>query len=147
MKNSSYFLVDSKVLPSVFESVILAKELLADGRAQNASQAAKMAGISRSAFYKYKDYVFKYSDTDQKTLTLFARLLDKAGMLSSLTTVLYEYGANILTVNQGIPLDGAADVSVTIKIDDLTVSVEEMLESLKDIDGVISIKSMNGGQK
>lgn len=147
MKNSSYFLVDSKVLPSVFESVILAKELLADGRAQNASQAAKMAGISRSAFYKYKDYVFKYSDADQKTLTLFARLSDKAGMLSSLTTALYEYGANILTVNQGIPVDGAADVSVTIKTDDLTVSVDEMLRSLKDIDGLISIKSMNGGQK
>lgn len=147
MKNSNYFLVDSRVLPSVFENVVLAKELLADGRAQNASQAAKMAGISRSAFYKYKDFVFKYSDTDQKTLTLFARLSDKAGMLSSLTTALYEYGANILTVNQGIPLDGAADVSITIKTDDITVSVEEILGSLKNIDGVISIKSMNGGQK
>jgi chorismate mutase len=147
MKNSSYFLVDSKVLPSVFESVVLAKELLADGRAQNASQAAKMAGISRSAFYKYKDFVFKYSDTDQKTLTIFARLSDKAGMLSSLTTKLYEYGANILTVNQGIPVDGAADVSITIKTDDITVSVDEILQSLKGIDGVISIKSMNGGQK
>ena len=113
MKNSNYYLVDSRVLPNVFENVVLAKELLADGRAQNASQAAKMAGISRSAFYKYKDFVFKYSDTAQRTLTLFARLSDKAGMLSSLTTALYEYGANILTVNQGIPIDGAADVSIT----------------------------------
>ena len=147
MNKSSYFLVDSSVLPSVFESVILAKELLADGRAQNASQAAKMAGISRSAFYKYKDYVFKYSDTDQKTLTLIAKLSDKAGMLSLLTTALYEFGANILTVNQGIPLDGAADVSVTIKTENLNTSVEEMLASLKKIDGIISIKGMNGGQK
>ncbi len=147
MNKSSYFLVDSSVLPSVFESVILAKELLADGRAQNASQAAKMAGISRSAFYKYKDYVFKYSDTDQKTLTLIAKLSDKAGMLSLLTTALYEFGANILTVNQGIPLDGAADVSVTIKTENLNTSVEEMLVSLKKIDGIISIKGMNGGQK
>ena len=147
MKNSTYFLVDSKVLPSVFEGVILAKELLADGRAQNTSQAVKMAGISRSAFYKYKDYVFKYSDNEQKNLTLVAKLSDKAGTLSSLTTALYEYGANISTVNQGIPVDGAADVTVTIKTDDLSVSVEEMLTALKSIDGVISIKSMNGGQK
>lgn len=147
MKNSSYFLVNSKVLPNVFEGVISAKEMLADGRAQNASQAAKMAGISRSAFYKYKDYVFKYSDTDQKTLTLLAKLSDKAGMLSSLTTVLYEYGANILTVNQGIPIDGAADVFVTIKTDNITVPVEEMLKAIKGIDGIVSIKSMNGGQK
>ena len=147
MKNSTYFLVDSKVLPSVFEGVILAKELLADGRAQNASQAIKMAGISRSAFYKYKDYVFKYSDNEQKTLTLMAKLSDKAGTLSSLTTALYEYGANILTVNQGIPIDGAADVSVTVKTNELTVTIDEMLSAIKKIDGVISIKTMNGGQK
>lgn len=147
MKNSTYFLVDSKVLPSVFEGVILAKELLADGRAQNASQAVKMAGISRSAFYKYKDYVFKYSDTEQKTITLLAKLSDKAGTLSSLTTALYEYGANILTVNQGIPIDGAADVTVTVKTNDISVSIEEMLIALKNIEGVVSIKSMNGGQK
>ncbi|MBE6780295.1 MAG: ACT domain-containing protein [Ruminococcaceae bacterium] len=147
MNNSSYFLVDSKVLPSVFEGVILAKELLANGRAQNASQAAKMAGISRSAFYKYKDYVFKYSESNQKTLTLLAKLSDKAGMLSSLTTALYEYGANILTVNQAIPVDGAAAVTVTIKTDKITVSVDEMLKSIRGIEGVISIKSMNGGQK
>ncbi len=147
MKNSSYFLVDSKVLPSVFESVVLAKELLADGRAQNASQAAKMAGISRSAFYKYKDYVFKYSDTDQKTITLSARLSDKAGTLSSLTTALYEYGANILTVNQAIPVNGTADVTVTVKTDNITCSVEDMLNSIKSISGVISIKNVNGGQK
>ena len=125
MKNSTYFLVDSKVLPSVFEGVVLAKELLADGRALNASQAVKMAGISRSAFYKYKDYVFKYSSNDQKTITLLAKLSDKAGTLSSLTTALYEYGANILTVNQAIPVDG----------------------TIKGINGVISIKNINGGQK
>lgn len=144
MKNSNYLLVDSQVLPSVFESVVFAKELLANGQAQNATQAAKMAGISRSAFYKYKDFVFKYSGTDQNTLTIFAKLSDKAGVLSSLTTALYEFGANILTVNQAIPVDAAADVSITIKTNDIHVSIEEMMLSLNKIGGVISIKSMNG---
>lgn len=147
MENPIYFLVDSKVLPSVFEGIVLAKELLADGRAQNASQAAKMAGISRSAFYKYKDYVFKYSDNDQKTITLSARLSDKAGTLSSLTTALYEYGVNILTVNQSIPINGTADVTLTAKTDNIICSVEEMLNSIKGIKGVISVKNVNGGKK
>ena len=146
MENLNYFLVNSKVLPSVFEGVVLAKELLADGRAQNASQAAKMAGISRSAFYKYKDYVFKYSDNDQKTITLSARLSDKAGTLSSLTTALYEYGVNILTVNQAIPINGTADVTLTVKTDNIICSVEDMLNSIKGINGVISIKNVNGGK-
>ena len=65
-------------------------------------------------------------------------------MLSSLTTALYEFGANILTVNQAIPVDAAADVSITIKTDDINVSIEEMMQSLSKISGVISIKSMNG---
>ena len=140
MEKSSMLLVDSKVLPSVFEGVVLAKELLADGRAQNASQAAKMAGISRSAFYKYKDYVFKYSDNTLNTVTLFAKLSDKAGMLSLITTALYELGANILTVNQGIPVNNTADVSITVKTDDIKIPISEVLDTLKGIDGVISVK-------
>ena len=140
MEKSSMLLVDSKVLPSVFEGVVLAKELLADGRAQNASQAAKMAGISRSAFYKYKVYVFKYSDNTLNTVTLFAKLSDKAGMLSLLTTALYELGANILTVNQGIPVNNTADVSITVKTDDIKIPISEVLDTLKGIDGVISVK-------
>lgn len=140
MEKSSMLLVDSKVLPGVFEGVVLAKELLADGRAQNASQAAKMAGISRSAFYKYKDYVFKYSDNTLNTVTLFAKLSDKAGMLSLLTTALYELGANILTVNQGIPVNNTADVSITVKTDNIKIPILEVLNTLKGIDGVISVK-------
>ncbi len=140
MNNSTLLLVDSKILPNVFKGVILAKELLNSGRAQNASQAAKMAGISRSAFYKYKDYVFKYSDNANNTVTLFARIADKAGMLSVLTTSLYKYSANILTVNQSVPQNGVADVSITVKTNDLTLPVSEMLSHIKSMDGVISIK-------
>ena len=78
---------------------------------------------------------------------MFLNIPNKAGTLSSLTTALYEYGANILTVNQAIPIDGAADVTITIKTDKITVSVDEMLNSLKGIEGIVSIKRMNGGQK
>ena len=70
MKEDRYLLINSAVLPPVFESVILAKELLASGKATSAAAAAKAAGISRSAFYKYKDYVFKYSGFNGDTLSL-----------------------------------------------------------------------------
>lgn len=146
MDFKGYFLVDSKVLPPVFASVVYAKELLATGEARNASQAAKMAGISRSAFYKYKDFVFKYSDSTAGTVNLIAGLSDKAGVFSALTAVLYQYGGNILTVNQGIPIDGKADVSLTVKTDNLTVTLSELLKKLSEVDGVISIKDINGGK-
>lgn len=142
MKNSDLIIVDSRVLPSVFGGVIKAKELIATGKAENTSQAIKMAGISRSAFYKYRDFVFKYTDNDTDNISLSAILSDKAGVFSALTAVLYECGANIITLNQGIPVDGAAAVSITIKTDGLNIPLESLIAELQSVDGVISVKAV-----
>ena len=55
MAKIKYLLVDMSVLPDVYARVIEAKGYLQSGEAANSSQAAKMAGISRSAYYKYKE--------------------------------------------------------------------------------------------
>lgn len=140
LKDNNFILVSSKVLPPVFEGVLLAKQLLADGRAANATQAVKMAGISRSAFYKYRDCVFEYSAGDANSVNISAVLSDKAGVFSALTTVLYKYGANIITVNQGMPVDGAASASLTVRTDNLKLPINELLEKLRKTDGIISVK-------
>ena len=142
MKQSEYFLIDKNVLPPVFEGVIYAKELLSSGSVSNASQAAKAAGISRSAFYKYKDYVFKYTETQANTLNLSAVLTDKAGVFSAVTSMLYNYGANIITANQSMPVDGSAVVSLTVRTDNLSVKIDTLLKNLRGIDGVVSINSI-----
>lgn len=142
MKNNDLIIVDSRVLPSVFGGVIKAKELIATGKAENISQAIKMAGISRSAFYKYRDFVFKYTDNDTDNISLSAILSDKAGVFSALTAVLYECGANIITLNQGIPVDGAAAVSITIKTGGLNIPLEALISELQSVDGVISVKAV-----
>lgn len=142
MKNSDLIIVDSRVLPSVFGGVIKAKELIATGKAENTSQAIKMAGISRSAFYKYRDFVFKYTDNDTDNISLSAILSDKAGVFSALAAVLYECGANIITLNQGIPVDGAAAVSITIKTGGLNIPLEALIAELQSVDGVISVKAV-----
>lgn len=142
MKNNDLIIVDSRVLPSVFGGVIKAKELIATGKAENTSQAIKMAGISRSAFYKYRDFVFKYTDNDTDNISLSAILSDKAGVFSALTAVLYECGANIITLNQGIPVDGAAAVSITIKTDGLNIPLEALISEIQSVDGVISVKAV-----
>ena len=142
MKNSDLIIVDTRVLPSVFGGVIKAKELIATGKAENTSQAIKMAGISRSAFYKYRDFVFKYTDNDTDNISLSAILSDKAGVFSALTAVLYECGANIITLNQGIPVDGAAAVSITIKTGGLNIPLESLIAELQSVDGVISVKAV-----
>lgn len=142
MENDFYMLISSKVLPPVFKSVIKAKQFLSSGQAANASKAAMQAGISRSAFYKYKDYVFKYETEDKHEIKLNAVLNDRAGVLSAMTSALYSYGANIITVNQNAPNGGTASVSITIRTDDTNMSVSDLVEHLKSVDGIVSIKSV-----
>lgn len=137
-------LVDSSVLPDTFNKVIYAKKLLQTGKAQSASDACQQAGLSRSAFYKYKEHVFDYNDNAGRIITIYAELADRAGILSKLISVLYECGANIMTVNQNIPSGGSAAVSVSFRTGQLKMSVSQTLAMLKGLDGVKMIRQVSG---
>ncbi len=140
MGNINYYLVNSNILPPVYSKVIQAKNYLASGEASSAAQAAKMAGISRSAYYKYKDAVFEYNtDNNDETQTINAKLKDNAGVLSAMMNELYRAGANVLSVSQSVPVNSVADVSVTVRVTEMTVSVEKLVENIKRIIGVNAV--------
>ena len=140
MSKLNYVLVSADLLPEVYGKVLLAKEYLASGEASNASQAAKMAGISRSAYYKYKDGVFEYDpENSEEMVTLFLKLTDTKGVLFAVTNELYLVGANVLSINQEVPQNGVADVSLTMRIAEMTVSVDALIDKLKDVGGVRSV--------
>lgn len=138
MGKVNYLLVDMSILPDVYTRVIKAKNYLQSGEAANASQAVKMAGISRSAYYKYKDKIFEYSEQGEDVSTINAKLRDNAGVLSSVMNELYMAGANILAVNQSIPVNDVADVSITVRLSDADVSKSGVEQKIKSIVGVIS---------
>ena len=135
MGEHRFLLVDSSVLPDVFLKVLQAKELLASGSVNNISTAARQAGISRSAFYKYKDYVFD-AETGRETITVIATLLDKTGALQSLLTGISAAGASIVTITQSRPENGTAQVEVTVRTGTMQMTVEEMLGRLARQGGV-----------
>lgn len=140
MEKINFYLINASIVPDIYKKVITAKSLLASGKAKSASQAAKMADISRSAYYKYKDAIFEYHGADSSdTATINAKLMDNAGVLSSLMNELYKAGANVLSVNQSVPIHSVADVSVTVQIAEMTATKEELLNSIKEIDGVNSV--------
>ncbi len=140
MEKVNYYLVNASILPPVYAKVIEAKNYLASGEASSTSQAVKMAGISRSAYYKYKDSIFEYStDSNDETLTINAKLKDNAGVLSALMNELYKAGANILSVSQSVPVNSVADVSVTVRATDMTVTAQVLIENIKSIKGVNSV--------
>ncbi|MBP3414543.1 MAG: ACT domain-containing protein [Clostridia bacterium] len=143
--SGDYLLVRSDALPEVFLRVARANHLLQTRQVSSCSAAAAAAGISRSAFYKYRDKVQVYDNPiNSGVITVQAILSDKPGILSGFISVFCDVGANILTVNQNIPIRGAAPVSVSARIDTMSVSVAQLLESLRALDGVSALDYYSG---
>ena len=143
--DSPFLLVSSDALPDIFLKVVETKQLLINGQARSATEAIRMTGISRSAFYKYKDAVYAYSDSPSAhMISVHAVLEDRPGVLTSLVSELYNVGANILTVNQNIPIAGAALVAVSADVERLEISIPQLLDRLRAIEGVKTIESISG---
>ena len=114
---SSFIVVDSCVLPDIFEKVLLVKKLIASGKEKSSASACKAVGISRSAFYKYKDYVYSYEEKlTQRIISISTVLHDEPGILAGFISHLHSLNANILTVNQSIPVDGVASVTISLRL-------------------------------
>lgn len=134
---SQWLVIDKKVLPEVFEKVIKAKRLLKEGTVKEITEATKQVGISRSVYYKYKDYVFEFSETSYGKKFIFNMVVThKKGVLSSVLNLLSEYGANILTIDQSIPINNSAYVSLTMDISSISMDIYEILNNIDKIDGV-----------
>lgn len=145
MKSNAFLIVDKKVLPDIYEKVLYVSELLESGEASTTSEAVKKAGISRSVYYKYKDCVYHYTKQESSgILTVQVILLDRPGSLMNFLSVFYNANANILTVNQSIPVKGRAFVAVSARISDINIELDELLLQLKAVKGVIKIDSIVG---
>ncbi len=143
MKEKKFYLIEEDVVPEIFIKVLQAKRYVATGKAHNSSQAAQMAGLSRSAFYKYKDKVLEYRMNESAVVTLYFSLEDVPGVLSAIINQLYECGANIITVNQNIPSDGAAPVTISIRTTEMTMDEETLMEHLHQSKGVIRVSRIS----
>ena len=136
-----YLIVDKAILPDYFEKVIEARTLLRDGKFQNVSEAVKEVGISRSTYYKYKDFVFSPSDSNIGRKALISIMLeDKKGALSEILNFLYSVECNIITINQNIPINEVASIIISMDISDTKTPIEEILVNLKTVKYVFSSK-------
>jgi len=134
-----YVLADITVLPDVFPKVLQAKKLLRAGEAETVHDAVRMTGISRSAYYKYKDHIFPFNEM-QGILTVYFELMDIPGTLSEILGIVARAGCNILTINQTIPINGVASITMTLQTEAMQMEFDEMIDALSRPRGV---RSMN----
>lgn len=136
-----YFVVRQKAVPEVLLKVVEAKKLLESEKVMTIQEAVDAVGISRSSFYKYKDDIFQFHDNAQgTTITLTFQMEDEPGLLSDVLKTVAEFGANILTIHQSIPINGVASLSLSVQVLPTTGDVSEMLAAMEGQKGVRSVK-------
>ena len=140
-----YFIVEASALPEIYLKVADAKRYLETGEEQTVNAATRRAGISRSAFYKYKDAVRPFHDMLHGRIVTFQIVLkDEPGVLSAVLNIFAITGGNILTINQAIPVSGCAAVTIGAETSGLQISMEELLERLLKVEGVLRSEVISG---
>ena len=141
MSNQKYYIVSAEALPEVFIKVAEARRMLQVGEAATVGEAARMVGISRSAFYKYKDAVQPFQDMKAgHIITFYALLKDNPGVLSNFLSIFANSGANILTINQTIPTNGCAGVTISAETRDMVEDLESMMTRISAAEGELKFE-------
>ena len=144
-KQTKFYIVAASALPDIFIKVAEAKRMMLSGEAATVGDATKRVGISRSAFYKYKDAVQPFND--MKTghiITFYTMLKDNPGVLSNVLAIFAGSGANILTINQSIPTNGCAAVTISAETSDMEITLEELISRAQVLDGVVKFEILAG---
>ena len=145
MNKSHLIVVDSSVLPEVILKVLQVKKIMANKEAKSSAAACKLVGVSRSAYYKYRDCVYSYEEKlMQKIITLYMLLKDEPGVLSSVLVSLHNLSANILTVNQSNPIDGVATVTISLRLNESFEEAVAMKSIISELRGVVDIQLLSG---
>jgi chorismate mutase len=143
----AFVLVQLHMLPDAIRQTLEAKKLLETGTVATVQEAVEHVGISRSSFYKYKDSVFPFNEMSRKKmLTLSMILTHRAGVLSHVLQFLAGEGANVLTINQTIPLQGEATVSMSVDTVQVKRDFDEVLAELKELPGVSRAAVVGSGE-
>ena len=140
-----YYIVEASALPEVFLKVAEAKRLLSTGEASTVNEATRMTDISRSAFYKYRDAVLPFQNMMTGRIITFQLLLhDEPGRLSEILSIFAEAGANIMTINSIVPVNGTAVITISAETMDVSISLEDLLNRLTTAKGVVKADILAG---
>ena len=140
-----YYIVEAAALPEIFQKVAEAKRMLETGETDKVNVAAQAVGISRSAFYKYRDAIAPFQNLMAGRIITFQIMLkDKAGILSEILTIFANCGANILTINQSIPTGGRAMVTILAETSNLNCNIEALTQQIAERTGVVKADCVAG---
>ena len=140
-----FYIVAAEALPEVFIKVAEAKRMMQTGEAGTVGAATRQVGISRSAFYKYKDAVQPFNNMQSgRIITFYAMLKDNPGVLSNILSIFAASGANILTINQSIPTNGCAAVTISAETSEMESTLDDLMARASSSGGVVKFEILAG---
>ena len=144
--NEKLYIVSKEALSSVLQKTIYAKELLETKKVSSVTEAIEKAEISRGAFYKYKDLIMPFYDLQsEKKITFLMVLEDVKGVLSKILNKMAKYNVNVITINQNVPINMVANVTITIDTYDMKIKTEDLVKKIEGIEGVKKIDIISSG--
>ena len=136
-----YLIIHKSALPDYYEKVLEARRLLESGKVREVSEAVRRVGISRSTYYKYKDYVFEPAASSGGRKAVLELMLDnRPGVLSAVLSRIFGAGANILTITQSLPVLGKASVTLTLDVSAMSGGIRSLLAALEAVAGTESVR-------
>lgn len=146
MKEETFYLVREDVLPDAMKKTLEVKNLIERKKAESVAEAVKQVDLSRSAYYKYRDAVFPfYTMVKEQIITLFFHLEDRSGTLSRLLSIVAQSGCNVLSIHQTIPLQGRANVTLSISTAEMEEDIYSLMAKLKKMDFIERIEILGSG--
>ncbi len=140
-KYKNFYLVSKEILPEAILKTVMVKEILQRGEAFTVNEAVERVGLSRSAFYKYRDGVLPvYQEGKEKMITISLILEHKPGVLSDVLNSVAKMNGNVLTINQGLPLQSVANATLTIDVREMQDDLAVLVSKLHCLNGVKKVE-------
>lgn len=136
-QKGGFYIIKDEIMPEILKKTVRAKELLKSGKVRTVNEATESVGMSRSAFYKYRDYIFPFYEASMGKIVTISFILEHIpGVLSGILDEIARAHGNILTINQNIPIQNMASVTISFETGNLNKNVEELLEIINSKEGV-----------
>lgn len=137
----NYLIIHKSILPEYYEKVLAVRHLMESGRVRDVSQAVKEIGISRSTYYKYKDYILEPSEmAGGRKSVLSMMLAHEPGVLSALLSCISEAGASVLTITQSLPIHDRASVTISLDVSSMSCELSGLIGLVNNTPGVEQAK-------
>jgi len=136
-----YYIVDKKILPKSIQMVIEVNNLIQSEKISK-YEAIKRIGMSRSTYYKYKDYIKPFfEESKDSVFNIYLALEDKPGVLSNVLDLIAESEINILTIIQNVPIDGFANATLSVQVSkQVSKNLENIIEKLRSAKGLKDLR-------